>query len=226
MRSATAVELETLQALPDEEVVRRVLGGEIELFEILMRRYNQRLYRVGRAILRDDAEAELVMQDAYIAAYTHLGQFAGRASFATWLTRIAVNEARARLRSRRRTVDLASVSERQGQEILASPERSPEQQALDDELRRLLEASIEGLPEAYRSVFVLRHVEGLDTAETAECLDMSEAVVKTRLHRARTMLREDLFRRAGGATADAFRFHLSRCDYVVAAVFLRLSRLG
>ena len=210
--------------LSDEEVVRRVRAGEAPLFEVLMRRYNQRLYRVARAILRDDAEAEDVMQHAYVEGYLHIGQFAGRAAFSTWLTKIAVYEALARVRRRGKELlaDPLPEGDEDAMSTLKSPRPDPEQQALQGEARALLEAAIDALPAAYRSVFVLREVEGLSTAETAECLDVSGEVVKTRLHRARALLREELLARAGVAASTAFSFHLSRCDRVVAAVFARL----
>lgn len=220
----SGVERSEWKVLSDDDVVRKVLAGETALFEALMRRYNQRLYRVARAILRDDSEAEDVMQHAYVQAYTHLGQFAGRSSFATWLTRIAVHEALARARRRRRHVPTHLLAE-PGEEAmvtLKSEDPNPEQLALQGELCALLESSIEGLPVAYRSVLVLREVEGLSTAETADCLEITEDAVKTRLHRARALLREELFERAGIAAATAFSFHLSRCDRIVAAVFQRL----
>ena len=211
-------------ALSDEEVVRRVVAGDGPLFEILMRRYNRRLYRVARAILKDDSEAEDVMQQTYVEAYTHLGQFEGRAKFSTWLTKIAVYEALARLRRRRRGVSPAPTAE--PDEVAMSTAKStgpsPEQEALERELRALLESAIEALPIRYRSVFVFRDVEGMSTAETAQCLGVTEEVIKTRLHRARGLLRERLYERTGLATAAAFSFHLSRCDRVVTAVFRRL----
>jgi RNA polymerase sigma-70 factor, ECF subfamily len=209
------------EALTDGEVIRRVLAGEIQLFEIVMRRYNQRLYRAARAILRDDAEAEAAVQEAYISAYTHLGQFEGRASFSTWLTRIAVHEALSRGRRRNRWASLDSVVQ-ENEEMYAAPGRGPEQEALNSELRTMLEQSIEALPMGYRSVFVLRDVEGLDTAETAECLGLTEENVKTRLHRARAMLREALFDRAGAAASSAFELHLDRCDRIVRRFFQSL----
>jgi RNA polymerase sigma-70 factor, ECF subfamily len=215
--------LSPLQTLSDEEVVERVLSGETELFEILMRRYNQRLYRVARAILADDGEAEDVMQDAYVRAYTHLNQFAGRARFATWLTRIAVHEALARARRGRRLVQIEDVSQRKETAMISSStERGPEQQAIQRDLQSILEIAIEGLPESFRSVLVLREVEGLSTAETAESLGITEALVKTRLHRARAALRDGLENRSRAALASSFSFHLSRCDRVVAAVFERI----
>lgn len=214
--------------LSDAEIVARVRAGETALFELVMRRYNQRLYRVARAILRDDEEAEDVIQQAYVNAYEHLDQFAERAAFSTWLTKIAAHEAMARARRRARTaasaVSLDATSE-SGEDVMRSvpaSDPSPEQQAFVGELRGLLESAIDALPEAYRTVFVLREVEGLSTAETAACLDVSEEVVKTRLHRAKAQLRDLLYDRAGVATTSAFEFPRPRCDRVVAAVFLRL----
>jgi RNA polymerase sigma-70 factor (ECF subfamily) len=208
----------------DEDIVKRVLAGETALYEILIRRYNQRLYRVARSILRDDADAEDVMQEAYVRAYEHLNQFAGEAKFSTWLTKIAVYEALGRVRLRGRTADLDSVlnSDTRIMSTLTSDTRDPERQAYDHELRLVLERAIEALPEIYRLVFVLRSVEGLSVTETAGCLDIGAEAVKTRLHRARSLLRKDLQQRAGVVTAQAFPFHLSRCDRVVDAVFRRI----
>lgn len=216
-----------LQTLSDEEVVERVLGGEIELFEILMRRYNQRLYRVARAILTDDGEAEDVMQDAYVRAYTHLDQFEGRSRFATWLTRIAVHEALSRARRGRRLVKIEDLSleKKSAMTTLPSNERGPEQQAIERDLQCVLETAVGALPESFRSVLVLREMEGMSTAETADCLNISEALVKTRLHRAHAALRRDLESRSHAALTQAFPFHLSRCDRVVAAVFQRILEL-
>jgi len=215
-------------ALSDEEVVARVREGEVSLFEVLMRRYNQRLYRVARAILGDDSEAEDVMQDAYVRAFSHLDQFAGRARFSTWLTRIAVYEALARARRRRRTVEIDAMDHNRRQALpgLRSTERSPEQQVIDQNLKAVLESAIERLSESHRSVLVLRDLECLSTAETAECLGVSEAVVKTRLHRGRALLRRELTAASAGALQEAFSFHLSRCDRVVAAVFRRIAAVA
>lgn len=211
--------------LTDEEVVARVRAGEVSLFEVLMRRYNQRLYRVARAILGDDGEAEDVMQDAYVRAFSHLDQFAGRARFSTWLTRIAVYEALARVRRRRRTVEIDAMDQTRRQALpgLRSAERSPEQQVIDQNLKAVLEGAVERLSESHRSVLVLRDLECLSTAETAECLGVSEAVVKTRLHRGRALLRRELAAASAGVLQEAFSFHLSRCDRVVAAVFRRIA---
>ena len=211
------------EALSDIEIVQRVKAGEGALFELLMRRYNQRLYRVARGIVKDDAEAEDVMQQAYVNAYTHLDQFADRAKFSTWLTRITVYEALGRLRRRGRLMEIDAMSETgDPRAVLASRDQDPEQEAMTGELRVALERSLDSIPQIYRTAFVLREVEGLSTAETAECLDTSEDVVKTRLHRARALLRRELMARAGTEAGDAFRFHAVRCDRVVAAVFAQL----
>ena len=214
------------KALSDEEVVRRVLAGDGVVFEVLMRRYNQRLYRVARAILKDDGEAEDVMQQAYVEAYTHLAQFEGRAKFSTWLTKIAAYEALARLRRRARYTSATGLSAEGEEEDQMSRIKSegpdPEQQASQGELRTLLESAIDALPTTYRSVVVLRDVEGMSTAETAECLSLREDAVKTRLHRARALLRQELYERAGVSAPTAFSFHLTRCNRVVSAVFARL----
>jgi RNA polymerase sigma-70 factor (ECF subfamily) len=217
-----------MHGLSDEELAERVEAGEINLYEVLMRRYNQRLYRIARGIVADPAEAEDVVQQAYINAYLHLDQFGKRARFSTWLTKIAVYEALARARRRRRFQTVALEPDEghpmDDSHLLAASAPDPERQAFTGELKALLESSIDGLPEAYRSVFVMRELEGLSTAETAECLDVSEETVKTRLHRARSMLREALYERAGVATASVFELHLSRCDVIVSAVLSRIGR--
>jgi RNA polymerase sigma-70 factor, ECF subfamily len=213
-------------SIADSEVVKRVLAGETGLFEIIMRRYNRRLYRAARAILGDDAEAEGVMQEAYVLAYTHLPQFAEKAKFSTWLTKIAVHEALASLRRRSRFVDFDSFAESEkGKRMLSSLERTPEQRVLNNELRNLLETAVDTLPEHYRSVLVLRDVEGLDTAETSECLAISEETVKVRLHRARAMMRKRLYARAGVTRHELFSFQKTRCDRVVASVIKRIDDL-
>jgi RNA polymerase sigma-70 factor, ECF subfamily len=209
--------------LTDEEIASRVVAGELALFEVLMRRYNQRLYRIARGIVKNDAEAEDVTQQAYVNAYANLRQFAGRARFSTWLTRIAVHEALSRVRrqGRHSAAGLAEPSE-ETMDTARSSAPDPERQAFVQELRTLLESEIDALPDSYREVFILREVEGLNTAETAECLEVGEEAVKTRLHRARAMLRDALFDRAGLEAPSAFTFHLTRCDRVVQAVFARI----
>ena len=215
--------LERWSRQPDEQIVTLVMEGQTSLFEILMRRHNERLYRAARAILRDDREAEDVMQQAYVNAYTHLRQFDGRAAFATWLTRIAVNEALARARRRGRYESLdddAAVEPEAAMGAQRVPD--PEQQAIGRELAGFVEEAIDRLPDGSREVFVLREVQGLNTAETADSLGISEDAVKTRLSRAKSTLRRDLLERAGIAAPAAFPFHQSRCDRLVAAVFARI----
>jgi RNA polymerase sigma-70 factor (ECF subfamily) len=208
------------EAPSDEELIRRIRAGDAAMFEILMRRYNQRLYRVARGIVRDEADAEDVMQQAYLNAYTHLHQFEHRGSFAGWLTRIAIHEALAGCRRHAAAAFTEPIESDGGCDRLVSPSPDPEQVAVSSELRRDLDAIIDSLADAYRPVFVLRDVEGLTTAETAEALGLSEDVVKTRLHRARAMLREALARK-GRRPGDLLRFGLERCDRVVAAVLAR-----
>jgi RNA polymerase sigma-70 factor (ECF subfamily) len=189
-----------------------------------MRRYNQRLYRVARGILRNDSEAEDVMQAAYVRAYQHLDQFAGRAPFSTWLTRIAVHEALGRLRVRDRNLQLDDT-QNDGEPYMNIVETSlnPEQSASTAELGHLLEEAVLGLPEQYRAVVMLRDVEELSTAETAEALSLTEENVKVRLHRGRAMLRGWLFSRVGANAKEAFPFMGVRCDRVVSGVFARLA---
>lgn len=203
--------------MPDEEVVRRVVSGETELFELLLRRHNQRIYRSVRAVLRNGDEAEDVMQIAYISAFRHLHQFEGRSSFATWMTRIAIREASAR--NRKNGAHLQAVADIGDEDVmneLASPAPDPEQRMVTADLLQHVESEVAALPEAYRSVLLLREVQGLSTEETADCLEISQDLVKTRLNRARNMLREALYRNAG--LPSLFTFGSSRCDRVVASV--------
>ena len=221
-----ALTLAGAAALSDEEVVERVLAGDTPLYEVVMRRYNTRLYRVARAILKNDGEAEDVMQDAYVRAFQHLGQFEGRAKFSTWLTRIAVHEALARAHKARRFEDWDDMHENLQNEIGATPRRSdPESETALVEMSKILEQAIEALPEQYRTVVMMRDVEEMTTAETAECLSLTEDNVKIRLHRAHGMLRKELYQNARISAADAFPFHAPRCDRVVANVFTRLAAL-
>ncbi len=206
----------------DHQLIGRVLAGDTAAFEPLMRRYNERVYRVARSIVRDESEAEDVMQQAYVNAYVHLRQFRGAARFSTWLTRIVINEALARVR---RPAD-AALDENHPNVVpfmTGPPAENPEREAFRGELRLLLEWAIDGLPDGMREVFVLREVEGLSTAETAESLDVSEDVVKTRLSRGRAQLRLRLLQRTGAAAAGAFRFHRPRCDRIVAQVLGRVA---
>jgi RNA polymerase sigma-70 factor (ECF subfamily) len=206
--------------IPDEEIVQRVLEGDVDLFEILLRRYDQRVYRAARAVLGDDQEAEDVTQEAWVRAFRHLGQFEKRARFSTWLTRIALHEAWARSRRARNRRSLEETPS--WEEKLVSRSSSPEGDAAGGELRAFLESAVEGLPEFYRVVFVLRAIEGLSTAEAAVALELSEDAVKTRLSRARALLRRELTARAGPGLAQAFPFFGRRCDRMVDAVMSRI----
>jgi RNA polymerase sigma-70 factor (ECF subfamily) len=210
----------SLEPIRDEELVARILAGETALFEVIMRRYNQRLYRVARSILRADSHAEDVMQAAYVRAYEHLGQFAGRAPFGAWLTRIAVNEALARLRSAKNYEEPEGEGDRMDR--FASREPDPEQTAANSEMWRLMEAMIDSLPQGNRAVFVLRDIEDMSTAETSQALGISEENVKVRLHRARVELRNGLSAYAHRQTRNAYAFHAIRCDRVVKNVFARI----
>lgn len=227
METVGTLEKARSEGWTDEEIVERVKGGDTALYEIIMRRYNQRLYRVARAILHDDAEAEDVMQDAYVRAYQYLHQFAGRAPFSAWLTRIAVHEALGRLRLRNRNQQLEE-SEQDGEFHMNVVETSldPEQSASKAELGQLLEEAVLGLPEQFRTVVMLRDVEEMSTSETAAALDLTERNVKVRLHRGRAMMRGWLFARVGTNGKNAFPFMGERCDRVVHRVFARLRELG
>ena len=196
----------------DAEIIEGVLAGETRLFEVLMRRHNQRLYRAVRAHIRDDTEVEEIMQDSYLSAFQHLATFEGRAKFSTWLLQIGINRARQSLRARARwaTGPLPAES--------PAPERDPERTAAAHELLALLERSIDALPAASRAALVLRDVEGLETWEVAEALNVSKEAVRVRLHRARGELRRRLREDLGALTPAAFRFYVPRCDRVVAAV--------
>jgi RNA polymerase sigma-70 factor (ECF subfamily) len=222
MPTAAAV-LRHAATLTDEDIVSRILQGDTPLFEVLMRRHNERIYRTARAILRDEREAEDVMQEAYVNAYVHLAQFDRRARFSTWLTKIAVHEAlaRARRRGRYQPIDDCSPETLMSQ----TPSPDPEQQAFGRELGALIESAVDNLGDGYREVFMLRQVEGLSTAETAEVLGLSEDVVKTRLSRARHAIQQDVFDQTGESTAVAFTFGESRCDRVITDVLARIAAL-
>lgn len=208
--------------LSDEEVVRRVLEGDTSLFEILMRRHNQRLFRVARGILLDDAEAEDVMQEAYVRAFRELVGFRGEARFATWLTRIACHEALARARKRRRLVSLVSTT---GGEPPDPPDHAsgPEQELENRELHTVLREAVEALPDPLRSVFCLREIEGLSSEQTADALGLTAENVRVRLHRAKLGLRQKLDERIGREVRRLYLFDGARCDRVVEGVFARLS---
>lgn len=203
------VRVEPPESLSDKQLIRRVLEGEVALFEVLVHRHSQRVYRAARSILRDDEEAADVVQETWVRAYRKLGQFAGRAQFSTWLTRIGVYEARARSRRARAVTAREPAARAAGNEAAGGSD--PESGAHVREVRALLEAAIENLPDRYRPVFVMRAVEEMSTAETATVLSLTEDVVKTRLRRARALLREKLRAAIGPLGREAFRFAGQRC---------------
>lgn len=216
--------LQECRAVSDADVVALVRAGQTGLYEMLMRRYNQRLFRVIRSVVTNDAEAEDILQEAWVRAYEHLGQFEGRAAFSTWVTRIAFHEALARTRKGKRWTQLENP---QG-EIMPEVNRrqatseTPETQAMRDQLGQTLQAAVDALPQTYRAVFVLREIEEMSTSETAECLELSEEAVKTRLHRSRALLRRELEDRLGPAITEAYAFLGTRCDRTVACVLKRI----
>lgn len=212
--------------LSDAELVERLRGGEPHLFELLMRRHNQRLYRTARAVVHDDAEAEDVVQEAWVKAFAALGGFEGRASVSTWLVKITLNEAFAHLRRRRRFVpwDAESAMDQEPVDKEAPATESPEARAETSELRATLTRSIDALSDPLRLVFVLREVESLSTEETSEALGITPVTVKVRLHRARTALRQEIERRVGTEVRSLYGFDGARCDRMVAAVLARLAR--
>jgi RNA polymerase sigma-70 factor, ECF subfamily len=224
----------TANPAPDDgELARRIGRGDNTAFETVMRRHNGMLFRVARSILRDDAEAEDALQEAYIDAYRHIGKFRGDAKLSTWLTRIVINQALGRLRKHKRdsvVVPFTSLQSRdpeQEEPVLVNPtSESPENVAIRADIRRVLELKIDELPVAFRTVFIMREVEDMTVEETAACLSIPAATVRTRLFRARALLRESLVREMDTATVDVFPFAGERCDRVVARVLERLRTLG
>jgi len=209
--------------LADAELAAAVSAGGESAIRELLRRHNQRLFRTARAILRDDAEAEDAVQDAYMKAIRAIGSFRAEAKLSTWLTRIAANEALERLRRRKRAevLPLEADVEMPPPDDAPQPD-SPEQLAMRAETRRIVERRIDALPEAFRTVFVLRCVEELSVEETAQCLGIPEATVRSRHFRARSLLRESLAQEIDLAERDVFSFGGEHCDRIVAAVLARL----
>ena len=207
-------ELTETTGTSDNEVINRILQGEKNFYAVIVRKYNQRLYRVGMSILNDDAEVEDVMQVAYINAYESLGKFAFKSSFATGRTRIMINECLLRLKKRGRTIIMNDNNmENEIHRWNAGENETPVAKVLNAELKTILDDAILKLPEIYRTVFILREVENMNVAETQECLAISEVNVKVRLNRAKTMLRELLTNYV--RKEDILHFHLTRCDRIV-----------
>jgi len=217
-------------AATDLALVKRIGTGDHAAFESLMRTYNGKLFRIARAILKDDRDAEDALQDAYLEAYRHMDEFRGGSELRTWLTRIVINQALMRLRKEKRRSSI--VPFRSGASTDAeSPEaqvpdnrsESPSVAAIRAETRRILERRIDELPSSFRTVFVMREVEDMGIDEIADCLSISPATVRTRLFRARALLRAALARDVDLATGDVFAFAGARCDRIVAHVLARLS---
>jgi RNA polymerase sigma-70 factor (ECF subfamily) len=228
---SNAPHLDRLDERPDGELVALTAGGMTEAFGAIITRYNQRLYRVARSILRDNAEAEDAVQEAYLRAFAALKDFRGDASLGTWLTRITVNESLSRLRRRRPSEPLDTIApagRAAEAEILVFPgatrPMNPEQAMAVGEIRHLLERAIDGLSPAFRIVFVLREIEGLSVEETATQLELPQATVKTRLHRARRLLRKSLDDTVAAALRDTFPFRGARCERTRAAVLARIAK--
>jgi RNA polymerase sigma factor (sigma-70 family) len=207
--------------ISDNELITSILQGDKNLYAVIVRRYNQRLYRVGMSIINDDAEVEDVMQVTYINAYENLGKFAFKASFSTWLTRILINESLLRLKKRARSVNMNDdTMDKEIYKQHVTEVQTPAGKVLNTELKAILEASIRQLPEKYRTVFIMREIEGMNTADTQECLDISEANVKVRLNRAKNLLKNSLS--AFYKHEDILHFQLNRCNNMVSRVLSEL----
>jgi RNA polymerase sigma-70 factor, ECF subfamily len=214
-------------SLGEDELVHLAQRGERDAFRVIMQRGNQQLFRVARSIVRDDAEAEDVVQEAYVRAFVAIGAFRGEASIMTWLTRITLNEARGRLRRRRAMVGLHELEHAAAANAIVVPFRSaagnPEVDAARAEIRRLIERAVDALPEAFRIVFVMRDVQGCTAAETAASLDVKPETVKTRLHRARRLLRRALDAKLATMVTETFPFLGVRCQRITGAVLERIA---
>ena len=214
----------------DAELVRRAIARDGAAFRTIMTRNNRRLYRVARGILRNDSEAEDVVQEAYVKAFARLDQFRGDSGLTTWLTRITINEALQRLRRERAASELGlSEPQRTGAQIIKFPESAsddPERTMAQREILQLVERATDDLPDSFRIVFMARVIEGMSVEETAELLDLQPETVKTRLHRARQLVRKQLESQIGPVLMDAFPFAGKRCERMTAAVLQRLKLAG
>jgi len=214
-------------ASDDAELVRRALARDGGAFRAIMQKHNRRLYRIARGVLRNNTDAEDAVQDAYVSAFTHLASYRGESTLATWLSRIVMNEALGRLRRRRLNVDVAALERAQGeaqiiQFPLATPNDDPERTMAQRQILQLVEQATDNLPEAFRLVFVTRVIEGMSVEETSELLGVKPETVKTRLHRARQLVRDQLDKQIGPVLMDAFPFAGRRCERVNEAVMKRL----
>lgn len=212
-------------AAEDAALVRGALARETSAFRVIMQKHNRRLYRIARGILRNDADAEDAVQDAYVAAFTHLADYRGASTLATWLSRIVINEALIKLRRRRRVENLTSMEPAPSRaEIIQFPlsNHDPERSMAQRQILQLVERATDNLPEAFRLVFVIRVIEGMSVEETGELLGIKPETVKTRLHRARQLVRDQLDKQIGPVLMDAFPFAGRRCERMTEAVIKRL----
>lgn len=218
--------LKTVGHPTDTELIEAARAGDLRALEALMRRHNRMLYRTARAILGDDAEAEDAMQEAYLRAFGALAGFRGESKLSTWLVRIVANEALMRRRRRSRTAAVVPMGPAAADQwsTVISDRPGPDEDAARAEMRTIIEARIDALPESYRAVFVLRALEEMTVEETGAALDIPEATVRTRFFRARALLREGLAREVDRGLEDAFGFAGERCDRIVANVLARLDR--
>jgi RNA polymerase sigma-70 factor (ECF subfamily) len=229
MTSPSASPAPSAAPLSEAELALRIAAGDTAALEALMRRYNRTLFRTARAIVRDDAEAEEALQDAYLKVFRSIAQFRGDSKLSTWLVRIVANEALMRRRKRARSAEVVALhSEGDGFELKAEQvmdvNEGPERSAVRAQTRRVLEAKIDALPDAFRTVFMLRALEEFSVEETAQALGIPESTVRTRFFRARGLLREALSREIDFAFEEAFGFDGARCDRVVANVLSQLQK--
>ncbi|MER9136526.1 RNA polymerase sigma factor [Mesorhizobium sp. M0830] len=206
----------------DVQLVRRALAREGDAFRTIIKTHNQRLYRIARGVVRNDSEAEDIVQEAYVRAFAHLDAFRGDSSLATWLSRIVINEALGRLRKRRRTVAMPENPQAEIIRFPLNPSDDPERTMAQRQILQLVEQATDSLPDVYRTVFVARVIEGLSIEETADLLGVRPQTVKTRLHRARALVRKALDDQIGPVLLDAFPFAGRRCERLTSAVMRRL----
>lgn len=216
----------TPAASSDMQLVGRALARDGDAFRTIIKTHNQRLYRIARGVVRNDSEAEDIVQEAYVSAFAHLESFRGDASLATWLSRIVINEALGRLRKRRRMVAMPESPQAEIIRFPLNPSDDPERTMAQRQILELVERATDSLPDVYRMVFVARVIEGLSIEETAELLGVRPETIKTRLHRARALVRKALDDQIGPVLLDAFPFAGRRCERLTNAVMQRLGLSG
>jgi RNA polymerase sigma-70 factor, ECF subfamily len=222
-RSAT---VEMVVAPDDLELARRAVARDGAAFRTIMKKYNQRLYRIARSIIPNNSEAEDIVQEAYVRAFAHLENFRGESKLATWLSRIVINEALGRLRKKRRAAEIAGSERVAEAQIIQFPSTmsydDPERTMAQRQILQLVERATDKLPDVFRTVFIARVIEGLSIEETAELLDIRPETVKTRLHRARALVRKELDEQIGPVLLDAFPFAGRRCERMTTTIMKRL----